>query len=84
MSRPSTRVVIGVGLAIAAVAILVVSKVASTAPDGLTRVAADKGFQEAASHPSLFGGYTPATALLGAVVVLALVAGVSLLLRRRR
>lgn len=98
MSRPSTRTVLVVGVLVALLLAGVVSFYASTAPDGLARVAQDHGLAQAErEHPaqgSPVAGYRArgveddrlATALAGvsgALVVLVLFTGLTFLLRRR-
>lgn len=83
------------GLAIA-LAVVLLAPLASRAPDGLERVAEDKGFQEKAQDASvniiadyLFPGIeneaiaTVLAGVVGVLVVFVLVTGVGLLLKRR-
>ena len=98
MSKVSTRALVVTGLLVALLLAGVVSFYASNSPDGLNRVAEDKGFSGTQSkHPSddsLFAGYGTAgvsnerlsgglAGVVGCVVVLALAGGVTLLVRRR-
>ncbi len=94
MSRPSTRVVLVVGLLVALLLAGVVSVYASGAPDGLERVAEDTGFADKADeHPAAEGpfadyelgggGGTGVAGVVGVVVVLALATGGAYALRRR-
>ena len=81
--KPPTRRLAGVALLVAAALITIVSRFASKAPDGLTRVATDNGMASAPSHEPLLS-YGPASGLVGALVVLLLVSGLMLLLRKGR
>ncbi len=98
MSRVSTKVPVVTGLLVALLLAGVVSFYASTSPDGLNRVAEDKGFSSTqkkhASDDSPFAGYgTKGVAdgrlskgvagVVGCVVVLALAGGLTLVVRRR-
>lgn len=96
MTKVSTKVLVVTGLLVALLLAGVVSFYASTSPDGLNRVAEDKGFSQTA-HPgdaSPFTGYgTKGVAdkrvskgvagVVGSLVVLVLAGGVTLLVRRR-
>jgi hypothetical protein len=85
-----------VGLALAALIVIVLSPLASPDPDGLQRVAADEGFLEAARNAlfSIIPGYNvPGVhgnlsrilgGLIGVVIVFALMAVVGRILVRRR
>lgn len=103
MSRTTSRRIptTWVALGIVAVALLlagVVSYYASSSPDGLNRVAQDKGFSGTAkNHPAdrPFAGYATKdvddqrlsgglAGVVGVVVVLALAGGVTQVVRRRR
>jgi len=94
MSRPSTRVVLAVGLLVALLLAGVVSVYASAAPDGLERVAEDTGFADKAEeHPASEGPLadyelgdgegTGVAGVVGVVVVLAVATGGAYALRRR-
>ena len=94
MSRPSTGVVLVVGLLVALLLAGVVSVYASGAPDGLERVAEDTGFADKAEeHPAAEGpfadyelgdgGGTGVAGVVGVVVVLAVATGGAYALRRR-
>jgi hypothetical protein len=94
MRRPSTRVVVTVGLLLTLLLAGVVSGYASGAPDGLERVAEDTGFlNEAEKHPAAEGpladyelsdgGGTGVAGVAGVVVVLAVATGGAYALRRR-
>jgi hypothetical protein len=98
MSRVSTRVLVVTGLLVALLLAGVVSFYASTSPDGLNRVAEDKGFAgtqtKHASDRSPFAGYGTqgvsdgrlskgVAGVVGCVVVLALAGGLTLVVRRR-
>jgi hypothetical protein len=62
----------------------VVSRFASSDPDGLTKVSEEHGFAEKGStHDSLVGGYGSVTGILGVLVVLGLAGGLTHLVRRR-
>ena len=98
MTRPSNRTFLVVGVLVALLLAGVVSFYASSAPDGLDRVAGDHGLAETErEHPA---GYSPladyrargvendrlSTAVAGvsgALVVLAIFGGLTFLLRRR-
>jgi anti-sigma regulatory factor (Ser/Thr protein kinase) len=95
MRRPSTRVVIGVGLLVALLLAGVLSLYASASPDGLERVAEDKGFaQQAEEHAAADGpladyqvgdgGGTGIAGVVGVVVVLVVATGGAYALRGRR
>jgi cobalt/nickel transport protein len=82
--RVPTRALILVGLAVALLIAGGLSYVASRDPDGLTKVSEDQGFASSGrTHDGLLvaGGLS---AVLGALVVLALAGGLTYLLRRRR
>jgi cobalt/nickel transport protein len=96
--RVGTRALVLTGLLVALLLAGVVSFYASSRPDGLNRVAEDKGFartqREHASDGSPFAGYGTAgvsnqrlsgglAGVAGCVVVLALAGGLTLLVRRR-
>lgn len=86
MNRLRTRwVLLGV-LAVALVLAGVVSVFASTAPDGLNRVARDQGFEHTGSAHDALSDRVPAgvARVGGLVIVLALGAGVAYAVRRRR
>ena len=71
-------------LAVAVVLAVAVARLASSSPDGLNRVAADKGF--AASQHAHRGGLgygAPLAALAGTLGVFALGSGLALARRRR-
>jgi hypothetical protein len=83
-SKVSTRVLVVVGVAVALLIAGVVSRFASSDPDGLTKVSEDHGFAGAGtSHDGLLS-YGGVSGLVGAVVVLAVVGVTVYLLRRRR
>ncbi len=97
-SRPSGRALWWFGLTAALFLVLVVSRFASSAPDGLEKVSGDLGFAETAtthaSDGSPFAGYatrgvtdpwlSPAIAgFAGCVIVLAGVGGIIWVVRRR-
>lgn len=82
--RVSTKALVLVGLAVALLVAGGLSYVASRDPDGLTKVAKDQGFASSGKgHDGLLVAGGP-SAVLGALVVLALAAGLAYLLRRRR
>jgi cobalt/nickel transport protein len=98
MSRVSTKALVVTGVLVALLLAGVVSFYASTSPDGLNRVAQDKGFssteREHASDGSPFAGYDTAglsdgrlskgvAGVVGSLVVLALAGGLTLVVRRR-
>lgn len=85
------------GVGIAALIVIVLAPLASSDPDGLNRVAEDHGFIDRAQDAlySIIPGYAvpgvddPAVSkvlagLIGVVIVVALMAGLGLLIRRRR
>ena len=94
MKRPSTRVVLAVGLLVALLLAGVVSVYASGRPDGLERVAEDQGFAQQAEENAAAdgpladyeigdGGGTGVAGVIGVVVVLALATGGAYALRGR-
>ncbi|CAN5510054.1 hypothetical protein BH10ACT10_BH10ACT10_28330 [soil metagenome] len=98
MSRVSTRVLVVTGLLVALLLAGVVSFYASASPDGLNRVARDKGFSSTqtkhASDDSPFAGYGTkgvsdgrlskgVAGVVGCAVVLALAGGLTFAVRRR-
>jgi hypothetical protein len=98
MSRVSTKALVVAGLLVALLLAGVLSFYASSRPDGLNRVAEDKGFsdtrQEHATDGSPFAGYDAAgvsggrlskgvAGVVGCVVVLALAGGLTFVVRRR-
>jgi hypothetical protein len=95
VSRGSLALLVG-GLAVALLVVLLRSPIASTAPDGLQRVAADEGFAAAAEDApfELLPGYTipgvdnaaasrVLAGLVGTIAVAAIVLGGGWALRRR-
>ena len=87
--RTSTKVFVLVGLLVAAVVAVLLSTFASDEPDGLEKVAAEQGFEEAAEEHNLrdspAADYASPVARLGGVVVtFGIGAGVFALARRRR
>ena len=99
MRRVPTRVLLVTGLLVALLLAGVVSFYASGSPDGLNRVAEDKGFaQTEETHPNADGplaGYETSevdddrlsgglAGVAGVLVVLVLAGGLTLVLRRRR
>ena len=99
MRRPSTRAMVAVGVLVALLLAGLASYYASSAPDGLTRVAEDQGISRtekdhrAADGP--LAGYRAegveddrlsglVAGVTGALVVLVLFGGLTLVLRRRR
>jgi cobalt/nickel transport protein len=84
-TKLSTRWVV---LGIAAVALLlagVVSRFASSDPDGLTKVSQDKGFAHTEKpRDGLIGDYGSLTGIVGVLVVLGVAGGVAYAVRRRR
>ena len=94
MRRPSTGVVIGVGLLVALLLAGVLSVYASGRPDGLERVAEDQGFSsQAEEHPAAdgpLGGYelgerggVGGAGVIGVLVVLVIAGGGAYALRGR-
>lgn len=98
MSRPGNRTVWVVGIVVALLLAGVVSFYASSAPDGLDRVAADHGIAETEREHDAAGGpladyrargigddrlATAVAGVTGALVVLGLFGGLTFLLRRR-
>jgi hypothetical protein len=85
-----------IGLAIAALVVIVLAPLASSDPDGLERVAEDQGFLEAARDaaysilpdytvPGIDGNLSTILAgLIGVGIVFALMVGLGRLLARRR
>jgi len=97
--RPSTRVLVVAGVLVALLLAGVASFYASSAPDGLNRVAEDQGISRTErDHPGADGpmaGYRTrgvendrlsglVAGVSGALVVLALFGGLTFVLRRRR
>jgi cobalt/nickel transport protein len=84
MRRPSTRVVVVVALLVALALAGLVSRFASSSPDGLTKVSEDHGFAgSGTTHQGVFDGYGSLTGVVGVLVVLALAGGVAYVVRRR-
>ena len=98
MTKVSTKVLVVTGLLVALLLAGVVSFYASTSPDGLNRVAEDKGFSRTqtkhASDGSPFAHYGTAgvsdgrlskgvAGVVGCLVVLALAGGITFVVRRR-
>lgn len=99
MRRVSTRGVVVAGVLVALVLAGIVSYYASSSPDGLNKVAADKGFSSAetthVSTDSPLAGYQTKgvddtrlsgglAGVAGSIVVLVLAGGAAFVLRRRR
>ena len=85
MRRPGLKIVAAAVLLVALVLAGVVSRFASSDPDGLTKVSEDHGFAATGtSHHGLLGGYGSLTGIVGVVVVLVLAGGVAYAVRRRR
>jgi len=98
MKRVSTRALVVTGVLVALLLAGVVSYYASASPDGLNRVAEDKGFSHTQTEHhgdgSPFAGYGTkgvgdarvskgVAGVVGSLVVLVLAGGVTLLVRRR-
>jgi cobalt/nickel transport system permease protein/cobalt/nickel transport protein len=97
VKRVSTRVLVVTGLLVALLMAGVVSYYASSSPDGLNRVAQDKGFsgtQRKHVTDSPFAGYDTkgvanhrlsggVAGVTGSLVVLVLAGGLALVVRRR-
>ena len=98
MRQVSTRVLVVTGLLVALLLAGVVSYYASNRPDGLNRVAEDKGFSRTAdkhaADDSPFAGYGTkgvgderlsggVAGVVGSAVVLVLAGGLALVVRRR-
>ena len=98
MRRISTRALVVTGLLVALLLAGVVSYYASASPDGLNRVAEDKGFSSTekkhASEDSPLAGYGTegvsderlsggVAGVVGCLVVLVLAGGLALVVRRR-
>ncbi len=86
LSTKSTVVFVLAGLALCAMLVLVLLPHASSSPDGLERVAADKGFEGKAqevwtSAPAK--GYSTWAALAGVATIFLLAWGLALVLRKR-
>ena len=80
----STKVVAAGMLLVALVLAGVVSRFASSDPDGLTKVSEDHGFADTEkARDSPVGGYGALTGVLGVLVVLGLAGGVTYAVRRR-
>lgn len=98
MTRVSTRAIVATGILVALLLAGVVSYYASTSPDGLNRVAQDKGFSGTQkphhSDGSPLAGYSTSgvdnarvskglAGVLGSLIVLGLAGGLTLVVRRR-
>jgi len=84
MKSTSTKVVAGLVLLVALVLAGVVSRFASGAPDGLTKVSEDHGFAHTGKiHDGVLGGYGGLTGVVGVLLVLGLAGGVTYAVRRR-
>jgi cobalt/nickel transport protein len=84
MRRTSNKVVAAAVLLLTLVLAGLVSRFASSDPDGLTKVAEDHGFAHSAkTHHGVLGGYGSQTGVLGVLVVLGLAGGVTYAVRRR-
>lgn len=85
MNAVRTRWVVLGGLAVALVLAGVLSFFASSEPDGLNRVAEDKGFADTAKQPDAPSDRVPAgvARVGGLLVVLALGSGIAYAVRRR-
>jgi len=84
MSKVSTKWVVLGGLLVALVLAGVVSRFASSDPDGLTKVSQDQGFAHTErARDSLIGDYGSVTGVVGVLVVLAIAGGVTYAVRRR-
>jgi hypothetical protein len=83
--KRGTKLLAGAILLVALILAGVVSRYASSDPDGLTKVSEDKGFAgtEVVHHHGLFG-YGSLSGIVGVLVVLALAGGLTFALRRRR
>lgn len=83
--KRSTKLVAVAMLVVALVLAGVVSRFASSDPDGLTKVSEDKGFAgtQVVHHSGLFD-YGSLSGILGVLVVLVLAGALTLMLRRRR
>ena len=85
MRRPSTKAVLLGVLLLALVLAGVVSRFASSSPDGLTKVSQDHGFAGSErAREGVFDGYGSVSGVIGVLVVLALAGGLAYLTRRRR
>lgn len=99
MRRPSTRALVVVGVLVALALAGIVSFYASSSPDGLNRVAEDQGISRTQRHHQAAGGplagyrakgvaddrlATGVAGVTGALVVLGLFGGLTLVLRHRK
>ena len=87
--RASTKAVVVVGLLVAVVLAVFVSRFASDEPDGLEKVAAEEGFDDAADEHDLndspAAGYEAGwSGLAGVIATFVIGAGVFAVVRRRR
>lgn len=82
--RVSTRAVVLAGFVVALVLAGLVSRFASSDPDGLTKVSEDHGFAGAGKGHDGLLVYGGVSGVVGALVVLALVGVTVYVLRRRR
>jgi uncharacterized membrane protein YphA (DoxX/SURF4 family) len=82
--RRSTRLVAAALLLVALVLAGVVSRFASSDPDGLTKVSEDHGFAHTQKHGHAILGYGSVSGVVGVLVVLALAGGLAYAVRRRR
>ncbi|MEO6511178.1 MAG: PDGLE domain-containing protein [Nocardioides sp.] len=83
-AKVSTRVLVVVGVAVALLMAGVVSRFASSHPDGLTKVSEDHGFAGAGTTHDGLLAYGGVSGVIGVLVVLAVVGVTVYLLRRRR
>ncbi|HCB04649.1 MAG TPA: hypothetical protein DEQ43_10450, partial [Nocardioides bacterium] len=84
MRRPGTKTLVVAGLLVALILAGVISRFASSDPDGLTKVSEDHGFADTgSSHQALLGDYGSLTGIVGVLVVLAVAAGIAFAVRRR-
>lgn len=84
MKRVSTTWLVLGGVVVALLLAGIVSRFASSDPDGLTKVSEDKGFAHTEEpRDAVLGDYGSVTGVIGVLVVLGVAGGVAYVVRRR-
>lgn len=84
MKRVSTNWLVLGGVVVALLLAGIVSRFASSDPDGLTKVSEDKGFAHTEEpRDAVLGDYGSVTGVIGVLVVLGVAGGVAYVVRRR-